>query len=72
MLQSRAISEASFTFVSISESLWLSIERPFKFKGLYFDFVYIKAEAMAEMLHGVMVTAGHVIQHHIRSRCATT
>ena len=33
----------------LSESLWLSIERAFKFKGLYFDFVYI----MAEMLHDV-------------------
>ena len=74
MLQSRAISEASFTFVSIREfrPLWLSIERAFKCKGLYFDFVYIMAEAMADMLHDVMVTAGNVIQHHIRSRCATT
>ena len=27
---------------------------------------------MAEMLHDVMVTAGHVSQHHRRSRCATT
>ena len=44
MLQSRAISEASFTFVSITESLWLSIERAFKIKGLYFDFVYISSE----------------------------
>ena len=44
MLQSRVISETSFTFVSISESLWLSIERAFKFKGLYFDFVYISSE----------------------------
>ena len=26
---------------------------------------------MVEMLHDVMVTAGHVIQHHRRSRCAT-
>ena len=25
----------------LSESLWLSIEHAFKFKGLYFDFVYI-------------------------------
>ena len=44
MLQSRVISETSFTFVSISESLWLSIERAFKFKRLYFDFVYISSE----------------------------
>ena len=44
MLQSRVISEASSTFVSITESLWLSIERAFKFKGLYFDFVYISSE----------------------------
>ena len=72
MLQSRAISEASFTFVSISESLWFSIERAFTFKGVYFDFVYDMAEAMVEMLHDLMVTAGHVIQHHRRSRCATT
>ena len=28
----------------LSESLWLSIERVFKFKGLYFDFVYISSE----------------------------
>ena len=39
------------------------MERAFKFKGLYFDFVYIMAEVMVEMLHDVMVTAGHVIQH---------
>ena len=56
----------------LSESLWLSIERAFKFKGLYFDFVYIMAEAMAEMIDDVMVNAGHLIQHHRRSRCATT
>ena len=56
----------------LSESLLLSIERAFKFKGLYFDFVYVMAEAMAEVLHDVMVTAGNVIQHHKRSRCATT
>ena len=71
MLQSLAISEASFTFV-LSESLWLSIERAFKFKGVYSDFVYNMAEAMVEMLHDVMVTAGHVIQQHRRSLCATT
>ena len=35
MLQSRAISEASFIFF-LSESLWLSMGRAFKFKGLYF------------------------------------
>ena len=28
---------------------------------IYFDFVFIIAEAMAEMLHDVMATAGHVI-----------
>ena len=28
----------------LSESLWLSVERAFKFKGLYFDFVYISSE----------------------------
>ena len=58
MLQSRAISEASFTFVSIREFMvvnracfriqgfifWLSIERAFEFNGLYFDFVYISSE----------------------------
>ena len=55
-LQSRTISEASFAFV-LSESLWLSIERAFKFKGVYFDFVY----NMVEMLHDDIVTAGHVI-----------
>ena len=27
---------------------------------------------VVEMLHDVMVIAGHVIQHHRRSRCATT
>ena len=43
MLQCRVISEASFTFVSIID-LWLSFERAFKFKGLYFDFVYISSE----------------------------
>ena len=42
MLLSRVIFEASFTF--LSESLWLSIERAFKLKGLYFDFVYISSE----------------------------
>ena len=26
------------------QSLWLSIERAFEFKGLYFDFVYISSE----------------------------
>ena len=56
----------------LSESLWLSIERAFKFKGLCFDYVYIIAEVMAEMLHDVIVTAGHVIQHQRRSRCVTT
>ena len=66
MLQSRAISEASSPSF-LSESLWWSIERAFKFKGLYFDFDYI----MAEMLHAVMATTGHVIQHHRLSRCAT-
>ena len=40
----------------LSESLWLSIERAFKFKGLYFDFVYMMAEAMAEMLHDCYMT----------------
>ena len=43
MLQSRTIAEASFTFVSIRKFIW-SIERAFKFKGLYFDFVYISSE----------------------------
>ena len=28
----------------LSESLWLSVERAFKFKGLYFDFIYISSE----------------------------
>ena len=28
----------------LSESLWLSIEHAFEFKGLYFDFVYISSE----------------------------
>ena len=42
MLQSRVIFEASPSF--LSESLWLSVERAFKFKGLYFDFVYISSE----------------------------
>ena len=50
MLQSRVISEASFTFVSI-RSLWLSIERAFKFKGLYFDFVYISSELIIIFLY---------------------
>ena len=36
----------------------MSIERAFKFKGLYFDLICIMAESMVEMLHDVMVTAG--------------
>ena len=43
MLQSHVISEPSFTSF-LSESLWLSIERAFEFKGSYFDFVYISSE----------------------------
>ena len=45
MLQSRGIFEAPFTFVSIREFMVpLSIEHALKFKGLYFDFVYISSE----------------------------
>ena len=48
MLQSRVISEASFTFVSIREFMVLcQLSVLFKFTGfirLYFDFVYISSE----------------------------
>ena len=43
MLQSRAISEASFTFVSIRE--FMVVNRAcFQIQGLYFDFVYISSD----------------------------
>ena len=52
----------------LSESLWLSIERAFKFKGLYFDFVYISSELF--LFSGFATTASRT--NSTRSRCATT
>ena len=52
----------------LSESLWLSIERAFKFKGLYFDFVYISSELFLFSGFGTMASR----TNSIRSRCATT
>ena len=70
MLQSRTISEASFTFVSIRE--FMVVNRAcFQIQGFIFRLRLYYGGCDAEMIHDVMVTAGHVIQHHRRSRCAT-
>ncbi len=73
MLQSRAISEASFTFVSIRE--FMVVNRAcFQIQGgLYFDFVYISSELFLfpdlRQWRAGQITG---LRHHRRSRCATT
>ena len=67
MLQSPVISEVSSTFVSIREFMVVN-RAAFKFKGLYFDFVYISSELF--LFSGFATTASRA--NSIRSRCATT
>ena len=61
MLQSRAISEASFTFVSIRE--FMVVNRGcFQIQGFIFRLRLYYGGGDGGMLHDVMVTTGHVIQ----------